>query len=588
MADIIEDIKSRLDVVTFLSTYIQLKKTGRNYKGICPFHGEKTPSFVVSPEKQIWHCFGCGKGGDIFAFIREIESVEFPEAIQILADKAGIKIENVNKFQKKEGKSEKDAYHEAHEFACDFFEQQLHDTKDGEKVLKYLQKRGLTDDTIKDFRLGFAPDDYEALYPYLLKKGVKRDVIVRSGFASSKGIGDDKIFDKYRARLMIPILDYMGKICGFGGRALKEDQNPKYLNSPDNIIYNKSKLLYGLSQAKKFVKENDQIILVEGYFDMILPFQAGVKNIVATSGTALTQDHVRIIKRLTNNVVTSFDTDSAGFEATKRAYFMLQNEDMNVKTVWQLDKKDPADYVVDHGEKFLDVIKAAKDFVSFYIEKLVAANDVTKMDGRRNVLKEILPIFKNIPATSRDFYVRQFSNLTNINETSIRDDIDKFNLPYDHPARETAVSGNADIVSKIEVEDMILAILLEYQDAFEKAIVLLKDTDFSEEAKNVYNELLDQYNSTRSKPCKWNFDKGSLSKVREKINVLTLYAEDKYGEFSPNAVTVELEKLVDKLRRDCKTRKLKEIENGIKEAEDTGDKDKLLKLLMEQQSLLTK
>jgi len=311
MADIVEDIKSRLDIVSYISSYVQLKKTGRNFKGVCPFHSEKTPSFIVSPEKQIWHCFGCSKGGDLFAFVKEADGVSFVEAIQILADKAGLKVEKLSKFEKKEDKSEKDDYFHAHELACEFFEKKLYDTKDGEKVLKYLKNRGLKDETIKDFRLGFAPDEYELLYTYLLKKGIKKEIMVKSGFASSKGIGDDKIFDKYRARLMIPIFDYMGRICGFGGRALKEDQMPKYLNSPDNIVYNKSRLLYGLSNAKKYIKENDGVVLVEGYFDMILPYQAGVKNIVATSGTALTQDQVRLIKRLTQNVTTCFDTDSA-------------------------------------------------------------------------------------------------------------------------------------------------------------------------------------------------------------------------------------------------------------------------------------
>jgi len=585
MADIIEDIKARLDIVSYISSYVQLKKTGRNFKGQCPFHSEKTPSFIVSPEKQIWHCFGCSKGGDIFAFVREADGVDFAESLQILADKAGLKVEKISKFAKQE-KSEKDDYFHAHELACEFFEEQLHDTKDGEKVLKYLKNRGLTDETIKEFRLGFAPDEYELLYPYLLKKGVKRDIIVRSGFASVKSIGDDKIFDKYRARLMIPIFDYLGKISGFGGRALKDDQMPKYLNSPDNIIYNKSRLLYGLSHAKKFIKENDSVVLVEGYFDMILPYQAGVKNIVATSGTALTQDHIRIIKRLTPNVITCFDTDSAGFEATKRAYFLLQAEEMNVKTVWQLDKKDPADYVVDHGEKFTDVIKAAKEFVSFYFEKLVKLHDVSQMEGRRNILKEVMPIFKNMPATTKDFYIREFSELTHMGEKSIYDDIATFQLPSSYSARviaETFVDSG-----KMQTSEMVLSILLNYPATFARASELLDKKDFLEAEENIYNSLADQYNSTRPEVREWNFEGGFMAQIREKINVLLLYAEDKYGEFSEEAVAIELEKLIDRLKKDRKTRRLMELEMRIKEAEKAEEKDKLLQLLTEQQSLLSK
>lgn len=585
MADIIEDIKSRLDIVSYISSYMQLKKTGRNYKGVCPFHSEKTPSFVVSPEKQIWHCFGCGKGGDIFAFVKETDGVEFAEAIQILADKAGLKVEKLSKFAKKD-KSEKDEYYNAHELACAFFEKQLYDTRDGEKVLKYLKSRGLKDETIRGFRLGFAPDEYELLYPYLLKKGVKREVIVRSGFASTKGIGDDKIFDKNRARLMIPIFDYLGKICGFGGRTLKEEQMPKYLNSPDNIIYNKSRLLYGLSHAKKYIKENDGVVLVEGYFDMILPYQAGVKNIVATSGTALTADQIRTVKRLTSNVTTCFDTDNAGFEATKRAYFLLQAEDMNVKTVWQLDKKDPADYVVDHGGKFADVIKSAKDFVSFYIEKLTSTNDLSGLDGRRSVLGEILPLFKNMATTTKDFYIREFSEKTGISEVSLYDDIDKFKLPLSHPARETDLAENS--AAKISVGEIVLGILLNYPGIFRKSLELINEKDFEGSEKDVYNELAEQYNSARNHFKEWSFEAGLLASAREKVNAMFMYAEDKYGEFSEEAVAVELGKLVDRLRKDSRIKRLRSIEFEIKEAEKAGEKNRMLALLMEQQELLSK
>jgi DNA primase len=304
--------------VQVISQYVQLKKAGRNYKGLSPFNSEKTPSFVVSPEKQIFHCFSSGKGGDIFTFIQEFEGVSFPEALQILADQSGIKISNIDKFYKKEAKSEKDEYYKAHDLACEFFEKQLWDSKEGEKVLEYLHKRGVTDETIKSFRVGFSPDEYDALYPILNKKGIAKKVILNSGLAASKGIGGDQIYDKFRSRLMFPIIDYMGRICGFGGRALKKDQDPKYLNSPENPIYNKSKVLYGLYEAKQSIKEKDQVVFVEGYFDVIMPHQDGVKNVVATSGTALSSDQIRLIKRLTSNVVTCFDSDSAGFEATKR------------------------------------------------------------------------------------------------------------------------------------------------------------------------------------------------------------------------------------------------------------------------------
>jgi DNA primase len=266
MGDPVDEIKSRLSIEELVSSYVQLKKAGRSYKGLCPFHSEKTPSFVVSSEKQICHCFGCNKGGDIFTFIQEVEGISFPEALRLLADRVGVKIEENKSKSVSVSKKEKDEFYRAHDLAAEFFEKQLLSSRDGEKVLEYLYKRGLTNETIKEFRLGFAPDSYDSLYPFLLKKGINKDILIQSGLVSAKNLSSDDIYDKYRQRLIFPILDNLGKICGFGGRALKKDQMPKYLNSPENIIYNKSKLLYGLYHSQKAIKEFDKILLVEGYF----------------------------------------------------------------------------------------------------------------------------------------------------------------------------------------------------------------------------------------------------------------------------------------------------------------------------------
>ncbi|MDA1060802.1 MAG: CHC2 zinc finger domain-containing protein, partial [bacterium] len=210
MADLVDDIKSRLTIEDVVSQYVQLKKAGRNLKGLCPFHSEKTSSFIVSPEKQICHCFGCNKGGDIFTFIQEIEGITFVESLELLSDRAGIKAD-LSKYQKKATKSEKDDYYKAHELATEFFEKQLYKTDDGKKVLEYLHKRGLNDETIKEFRIGFAPDKYDELYPLLLKKGISKEVLINSGLVSSKKLTSDEVYDKYRARLMFPILNYLGR-----------------------------------------------------------------------------------------------------------------------------------------------------------------------------------------------------------------------------------------------------------------------------------------------------------------------------------------------------------------------------------------
>lgn len=583
MADILEDIKSRVDIVTVVSPYVQLKKIGRNFKGLCPFHSEKTPSFIVSPEKQICHCFGCNKGGDIFAFTQEIEGVTFPEAVEFLADKAGIKVENIKKLKKSEGKSEKDEYFHAHELACGFFEDCLHKSNDGKKVLDYLHRRGVTDETIKEFRIGFAPDEYEALHPYLLKKGISKKVMMNSGFVASKTVTDDKIYDKFRSRLMFPIYDMLGRMCGFGGRALKEDQMPKYLNSPENIVYNKSKTLYGYSHAKQAIKSEDRVILVEGYFDMIIPYQSGVKNIVATSGTALTSDHVRLIKRITSRVITSFDTDKAGFEATRRAYSLLQKQEMDVKVLEVIGEKDPADYVLKHGDKFKELVDKSKDFFSFYIDKLIIQNDISTSTGRKGILMETLPLLKEMSSTARDYCVREFAEKLNVNEKSLYDDINKFELPFNHPAKEEAAVES----KRISLEETVLGVLLQYPLLFPEISDKLEEKYFSlDYVKEVYNELARQYNSTRENFRNWDLEERFLAQYREKLNIVILYVEDGYGVFSEDALRDELKKLVDKMKNDFKAKKLKEVHLKIIEAEKNDDKKALLEFLEEQQRLL--
>lgn len=585
MSDVVSDIKSRIDIVDVVSQYVQLKKAGRNYKGLCPFHSEKTPSFVVSTEKQIAHCFGCNKGGDIFSFLEEVEGVTFSEALEILADRAGVKIEKIKKSVSKAAKGEKDELFKAHDLACDFFEKKLYETNDGKKVLKYLYKRGVNDETLKEFRIGFAPDDYNELHSYLLKKGISKNVLIKGGFVSAKNLADDRIYDKYRARLMFPIFDYFGRICGFGGRALKKDQMPKYLNSPENAIYSKSKVLYGLSHAKNPIKETDQVVLVEGYFDVILPYQSGVKNVVATSGTALTVEQVRMIKRLTFNVVTCFDADNAGFGATKRAFELLQAEQMVMKTI-TLDEKDPADVVVDQGgDVFKKALLDAEEFMAFFLNKSVSTQDIGTIAGRRAILSDLLPFYKMISPASKDFYIRELSGRLNVPERFLYDEIALFKLPNSHPARESAKTSNADF--KISFEDVLLSIVLEFPGRFKEVAKSLNENHFEGDAKAIYKELANQYTSSRVAQNEWDFDTEFPSDLKGKVDILRIYAEEKYVDFSESVVTDELENLIDRMNRDRRTSCLREIQKQIAEAEKANDKVKMKELLHAHQQLLS-
>ncbi|MFC1616558.1 DNA primase, partial [Patescibacteria group bacterium] len=497
MADVVDEIKGRLGIVDLVSQYVQLKKAGRNFKGLCPFHSEKTPSFVVSPEKQICHCFGCNNGGDIFTFIQEVEGITFVEAIQVLADKVGVKVEKRHMKSGGAKKTEKDEFFKAHELACAFYEEKLFHSKAGEKVLNYLQGRGLKEETIREFRLGFAPDDYNVLHNYLLKKGVRKDILIKSGFVTSKNLASDSIYDKFRARLMFPIFDYLGRICGFGGRALKKEQMPKYLNSPENLIYNKSNILYGLSHAKQSVKEENHLILVEGYFDVILPYQEGIKNIAATSGTALTVLQVTKIKRISSSVLTCFDADDAGFEATKRAYVLLNEKDITVRTTADFQGKDPADFVKEDPEAFKIKLKDADDFIKFYMNELIKRHDISRFQGRKKILSELLPLYKKMSAATKDYYVRDLAQKLNVPERTLYDEIDTFILPDNHPAKldsEFIPEQNLDSISKLRIDQLIIAIFLYKSQIFKNFVEKINEKYFKDDVNTIYKELTNQYN----------------------------------------------------------------------------------------------
>lgn len=579
MADYVEDIKSRVGIYDVVSQYVQLKKAGHNYKGLCPFHSEKTSSFVVSPEKQICHCFGCNKGGDIFTFVQEMEGVSFPEAIKILADKAGIEIKDGSSEWKKELKSEKDEYFTAHDLACEFFEHELIDTNDGAKVLDYLYKRGLTDETIKKFRIGFAPDKYDALHPVLLKKGVKRDVLIASGLVSTKNIGDNNIYDKYRSRLMFPIFDALGRICGFGGRALNKDQMPKYLNSPENIIYSKSKVLYGLNFAKDAIKEAGSVVFVEGYFDVVLPHQEGVCNVVATSGTALTDDQAKIVKRITTKATTCFDNDSAGFMATRRANDVLSSNDIFVSCV-SLDHKDPADFVLaESGKALSEKFSKSVPFFTFLLDKLVTLSDISTFEGRKSLLFEITPLFTKMSVSDRDFCVRQLSKKINIDEKVLYDEINSFKLPVNHPAKSAFFADENKF--KPDVEDQMLALLLAFPDYFSNFNEILSENDFGGYAKSIYKELCDQYNSSRVSLDKWVFGKSVEEDIKKRLNVLAMYAQDKYQNFADNGLLDEVRHLLVNLKLVRIKSELDVLQRKINESDSQDDINKLSKSMIE-------
>jgi DNA primase len=598
MRDIVSEIKSRLSIEDVASQYVSLKKTGRYYKGLSPFTTEKTPSFVVSPEKQLAYCFSTHKGGDMFRFVQDIEGVEFPEAVKILAEKAGIQY-TTSEFASKASKEKtslKRTLIEIHEKAVEYYIGKLRGGSiEGKKVLEYLYKRGMTDELIDEFGVGYAPDSYDGLLKFLGKEGFKRDVMIKSGLMTVKDTAGKEVIDKFRGRLMIPIYDHMGRPIGFGGRALGKDQQPKYLNSPDTPIYLKRNVLYGLSHAKQALREKKQVLFVEGYFDVIMLHKVGIKNVVASSGTALSSEQVQLIKRHASSVITCFDTDKAGIDATQRAFTVMQEFDMTVKTLaMPLDLKDPADFVLEKGDtaagEFLKLMEGAGDFVDYYSFLMAERHDLSSPDGKKSFLNEMIPLIKMVKSTVNvDYYVRILARRLQTKESFVYDEI-KRHKGLSSPVKKD-VSGEAEAGTnknnKMNNPDVLLGIFLENPVHFGQIQDKMDSTDFSEISCDIFSEMKSQFDKEKTVKEGWNFDGKKNEDFLKKIEMLSLYAEGDYGELAEETVEGEVVKLIDNIQKQRRMHQRLELEKAMKEADESGDKKKQKELLEKFQKLLT-
>lgn len=390
-----EKVKQQADIVRVIGEYVRLKKSGQNFTGLCPFHSEKTPSFAVHPTKQIYHCFGCGVGGDVFKFVMEMEKCAFPEAIRVVAEKCGIAIPRPRERSPEERREnqQRGGLVEIHKEASAFFVRQLEGTSEGKVARAYLEDRGLDAETIARFGLGFAPSGGEALYRHLKQK-YPDPLIELSGLISRDGSG--RIFDRFRRRIIFPIANEGGKIVAFGGRALGDDL-PKYLNSPETPIYTKSTVLYHLDRAKESLRRQDFAILVEGYMDTIGVVRAGIGNVVASCGTSLAEPQVKLLARFTRRVVVNYDPDAAGQAATERSIGLLLEQGFDVRVLALPGKADPDKFIRDQGkDAYQKLLDAAPEYVDYLIER-ARKMDLSTGEGKLRAVNFLMPYVQRIP-----------------------------------------------------------------------------------------------------------------------------------------------------------------------------------------------
>ena len=476
MSSSVEQIKSRIDILTLVSSYTKLDKAGASWKGKCPFHNEKTPSFFVSPDRGSYYCFGCGASGDIFTFVEEFEGLDFKGALKLLADRAGVILEVYSKEMQKAGElvlSEKEKLYQVMEEATKFFENNL---KGEKNALEYLKSRGLTEKSIKDFRIGYTILDWRKLYDYLKGKGFTESVIEGAGLAKKPDDKNKAMYDRFRGRIMFPISDSSGRIIAFSGRILTDDgKSAKYLNSPETLIFNKSSVLFGIDKAKDAIRKNNFSILVEGQIDLILSHQTGYKNIVATSGTALSDSTISkenvisnlgLIRRLSSNIVLAFDADRAGSDATIRAGKIALSLGMDVKVVDMPEGVDPADLITQNNsiagaDAWRLAIRNSKHIIEFLLNKVLKNFDNDARKAGREIKEKILPFVNALESSiEKMHFIKKISDDSSIPQSALQDDLKKIEqeLKYETEETKTAKENVEKKLRKDPIERRLLGI----------------------------------------------------------------------------------------------------------------------------------
>ena len=597
--DPIEEIKQRLDIVDVISEYVKLQKSGANYRALCPFHKEKTPSFFVSPSKQIFKCFGCGKGGNIFDFIMEIEGVEFGDALKILAQKAGIDLKPYRK-ELAEFKTEKALIYEICELATRFFQKQLRETKTGQEVIDYLLKRGISKESIEKWRLGWAPDNWRGLSNFLISKGYKREDIVKAGLVIAKDIRENSIesdnsqniisgslqdiYDRFRGRIIFPIFDLNSQVVGFGGRIFKQnkdEETAKYINTPNTILYDKSRILYGLNFAKVDIKRKDFCILVEGYTDVILSHQAGFENTVAASGTSLTQFQLNTLKRYTNNLYTAFDMDIGGDSATQRGILLAQSNDFSVKVVVMPQDKDPADVISENPKDWELAINSAKDVMEFYFENAFLKFDKTKVEGKKEIAKFLLPKIKAIKnEIIKSHWVQKLAKELEVKEEAILEELKNIKLeeiPKEENFQDLTFEKlgieSTEKDRKAILEERILGIILKFPEMIDYL-----DKDFQDFISPQSCKILDLISKIEEKDKIFSnqfLKENNLDITKEKLGEYILQIEILFENAEPKEIKEEFLNSQKNLKRICFKEKMEEIIKEIQEKEKEGDRENI-------------
>lgn len=496
MRSLVDDIKDRLDIVEVIAGYVKLANAGTNMRGLCPFHREKTGSFMVSKEKQIFHCFGCGKGGDVITFIQEIEGMEFREALRLLAERASL---DYKKYQgsvvSNEASDNKETIRRVLEATTEFYQKQL-ESAEGQIAKKYLFERKLSGKSIQDFRLGYAPRSDgrgfpAALFNYLRGMGFSSQVIVASGSVYKKD-GQEAYVDRFRERIMFPIADSLGRVVGFSARLLPGSDSPqgKYINTPGTILYDKGGLFYGFHLAKQSIREMAEVVMLEGNLDVILSHQAGVKQAVATCGTALGKKQLSLLRRYTQKLVLAFDADMAGVKATKRAAELAWEDDLDVKVIPIKIGKDVADIVKEDPEKWRKMVSKKKSLAGYFFN-LAFKNRVLSLDQKKALSDRILKLLASIPSrVEQSYYLKKLAEEVRVPEEHLWEKINQNRKRGSNTIEKPKVNASEKKTRRILLEEQLIGLIYNFPRLYFKNLEQIEAYSFSApETENLFKAL---------------------------------------------------------------------------------------------------
>ena len=581
-----DEIKQKLDIVDFIREYIPVKAVGANFQALCPFHGEKTPSLVISPEKQIWHCFGCGKGGDVFSFLMEMEGLGFSEAVRQLAPKVGVTLRNDNP----ETYSKRNRLLDMVALSVKYYHHVLN-SKMGEKSVEYLKKRGITQEIIDEWQIGYSPDSWDSLLNFLSARPLEgkkflASEMLEAGLVIKKEGAANRYYDRFRDRIMFPVYDVTGNPIAYSARinpAVVNDKVGKYINSPQNPIYDKSRVLFGLDKAKNYIKSEDLAIVVEGQMDVIACHQFGFKNAVASSGTALTTEQVTLLKRYTNNIALCFDADAAGQLAADRGIKEAMAQEMNIRVIIIPSGKDPDDALRQDRSSFELAVKEAKPMMEYYFNKVTAGLDLSAVETKKDVAKKMLAMIAKLAnKIEAAHWLKVTSQALETDENALRESLPK------ETVREVVAPVKAPQVAiktrEEQLSELLLAIIIRFPDFIAYVISKLELSWLENEAiRSFYKNLIIYYNKNNALDYSGFRENLAVetSEAADILDRLILLGEKDFYSYEAKNVREEIIKIIIELKKYYLQKQIFAAQKAMAEAEKNGEVDKINKILEE-------